>query len=440
MAARQCLRQAWPWLRRVLAAEPVTPALARLPPAWRAPLLLRLCGRGCGLIPTSLRRAVGALLAQDLLPRGGPAETPGFGPGAAAAADLLGRSLASESPEARERARSALGYIVSAAGERKGQAPGRTLQGLGGGGAGEDADVGSGSDVAWLGALAALEPGGGLLAALVPNLAGAMARDGDPAVLAAYLRCLAGAAPDLAALALAGLLQRRPLTARALLGARLGTGAAADALDVLLAALRAAPAAAEAPEDHDTVWLAPLGATAGTMGVVAPLDVARAAPLALAAVAGVLMGSGSAGEAGMGRSSRPAADAPGAASGGRPAEPPDGRDDMLKQRYERLVALLLRPRTDAASTQSAGTGDWVAAGVLRRRGSGPNPMPETLPLLEEQGAAAAARCPDARLASAGMRALSPAGASRHRNAQWRDPQLQVVSTADFLLCLCGGHE
>ena len=426
VCARQGLRQAWPWLHGMLRADPATPALPRLPRAWRAPLLLRLCARGCGL-PRELQRALGALLAEQLLPRGGSQDPPGFGPEAAAAADLLGRSLASASPEARERARAALSHVVAAAGGQGGRALGGASQGSVGGAAGEAGGECPWSDVAWLDALAALDPGGALLAALVPNVAAAVARDGDPAVLAAYLRCLAAAAPDLAARALAALLQRRPLTARALLiGA---PGAAANALGVLLAALEAAQTAAAWPEAQDAVWLARVGAGASsgalragdvdgglgsTESIVVPLDVARAAPLALATVAGVLVGSGStgglAGDAGL--ASRVRADVPEAASAGPPAEQPHGRVDELRPRYERLVLLMLRPRADAASDRSAGAGEWEAAVVLRRRGPSPSPEPDTLLLLDERSAAAAARCPDARLATAGVRALSPAGAAR----------------------------
>ncbi|KAK9821453.1 hypothetical protein WJX81_001498 [Elliptochloris bilobata] len=182
---------------------------------------------------------------------------------------------------------------------------------------------GDGSDMAWLDALAKLNPRGELLAALLPNLAAATAHDEDPTVLGAYLRCLhahgaAAGAPALAPSALAALLLRRTLTANALLsapGVSGMPGSAADALGILLAAFECNRSAAAWPEDQETV---------------------------------------------------------------------------------------------AVVRSGGGAGDGVKDG----NGEGPGGAAELILPLDVRGAAAAARCPDARLSTAGVRALSPAGLLR----------------------------
>jgi len=372
-------------------------------------------------------------------------------------------------------------------------------------------------------ALAGAPGGGPLLAALAPSLAAATRRDGDVGVVGAYLRCLRAhgaraGVPGAAAPALAALLLRRPLTARALLagsdagagpvrgafggaplhprclGACAGTscgpgqqlgisrtqrcflsllwstsdwlsaGTTEAMLDILLAALEPAaggdgapaPADAAPPLAGDATAVAlvpapagggaaaagPLGSPAGGPpgGALVPQDVARAAPLALAALAERLCASSGGSDAaddparGCPEASPPPAD--GAAAGGAAASGAQGRtagagggagmhtDANLagaRQRYERLLRLLLRPAAGAGrgppgaadargGPASPARGEWEAAVALQRRGpegAEPDARPAALlPLLDERGAAAAARCADARLAAAGVRAVA----------------------------------
>lgn len=248
-------------------------------------------------------------------------------------------------------------------------------------------------------------------------------------------------------------------------------GAAADALDVYLAAFQ--PAAAGSPWSADesaTVAVVRRGASgsgsshaAGAAGgggaepglpqgldcvVVVPalpLEVARAAPLALAAVAGTLEGTpndtppgepyqwplGVPPVAASGAKPSDAQEGPGAAqhaadpaaNPGQAAEQAGGVQEGLRPRYERLLRLLLRPRkpgggstlnpaliTDTAADEGETEAEWEVVAELRPCDSNSESSPGTLPLLDDRAAVAAAQCPDARLAAAGVRALAPAGA------------------------------
>lgn len=224
-----------------------------------------------------------------------------------------------------------------------------------------------------------------------------------------------------------------------------GTSAPADAAlppagDATALALVPAPARGGAPAGAP-----PSAPTSGPLGVaLAPLDVARAAPLALAALAERLRapstGSGAAADAARGRPEASPPPADGAAAGGAAPSGAQGRtagtgggagvhtgagQAGARQRYERLLRLLLRPTANAGGGSPGAAGarggpaspardDWEAAVALQRRGpegAEPDARPAALlPLLDERSAAAAARCADARLAAAGVRAVAGDGA------------------------------